>query len=125
VTLKSKDLATHAHGFQKKLQTQPLKLAEADPSFRKVKLLPAKLGMLFLLSKILASTKMGGAIVLKGRLSRAPWSGKYWMLLNFQAALQALQQSHTQEKLPSKTGHTGLPSERTNGDNDGLSRPWT
>ena len=32
-----------------------------------------------------------------------------------------------QEKLPSKTGRTGLPSERTNGDNDGLSRPrtWT
>ena len=35
--------------------------------------------------------------------------------------------SYAQEKLPSKTGRTGLPSERTNGDNDGLSRPrtWT
>ena len=32
---------------------------------------------------------------------------------------------HTQEKLPSKMGRTGLPSERTNGDNDGLSRPRT
>ena len=31
----------------------------------------------------------------------------------------------TQEKLPSKMGCTGLPSERTNGDNDGLSWPRT
>ena len=70
-------------GFQKKFKTHPPKLAEVEPSFRKVSLLPAKLRMLFpahpwvrefwpqiyslsqtlnwgLLSKILASTKMGG-----------------------------------------------------------------
>ena len=34
-------------GFQNKFQTRQLKPAEADPSFRKVNLLPAKLDMLF------------------------------------------------------------------------------
>ena len=71
-------------GFQIKFKTHPPKLAEFEPSFREVSLLPAKLRMLFpahlwvrefwpqiyslsqaldwgLLSKILASTKMGGA----------------------------------------------------------------
>jgi len=42
VTLKNKDLATP--GFaQKKIKMHPLKLAEAQPSFRKVSLPPAKL----------------------------------------------------------------------------------
>jgi len=70
--------------FQIKFKTQPPKPAEVEPNFRKVSLLPAKLRMLFpahlwvrefwpqiyslsqaldlgLLSKILASMKMGGA----------------------------------------------------------------
>ena len=82
VTLKSKDLAIL--WFWKRFQTHPLKPAEAKPSLRKVSLLSAKLHMLFpahlwvtefwpqiyslwqvlnwgLLSKILASTKMGRA----------------------------------------------------------------
>ena len=45
ITLKSKDLATR--GFQKNFQTHPPKPAEAEASFRKVSLLPAKLRMLF------------------------------------------------------------------------------
>ena len=49
VTLKSWDSATH--GFQ----THPLNLTEAEPSFRKVNLPPAKLGMLFLLTSRLES----------------------------------------------------------------------
>ena len=71
-------------GFQIKFKTHPPKPAEVEPSFRKVSLPPAKLRMLFpaylwvrefwqqiyslqqaldwgLLSKILASKKMGGA----------------------------------------------------------------
>ena len=72
------------HSFQIKFKAHPPKLAEVEPSFREVSLLPAKLHILFpahlwvrefwpqiyslsqaldwgLLSKILASTKMGGA----------------------------------------------------------------
>ena len=45
ITLKSKDLATR--DFQIKFQTHPPKPAEAEPSFRKVSLSPAKLHMLF------------------------------------------------------------------------------
>jgi len=45
ITLKSKDLAIC--GFPKKFQTHPPKPAEAEPSFRKVSLPPAKLHMLF------------------------------------------------------------------------------
>jgi len=47
VTLKSKDLPT-CTWLSKKLQAHPIKPAEAKASFRKVTLLPAKLGMLFL-----------------------------------------------------------------------------
>ena len=45
ITLKSKDLATR--GFQEKFQTHPPKPDEAEPSFTKVSLLPAKLRILF------------------------------------------------------------------------------
>ena len=53
ITLKSKDLATH--GFQKKLETHPPKSTEAELSFRKVSLPPAKLCMLSLLTSGLES----------------------------------------------------------------------
>ena len=46
VKLKSKDLPTR--GFQKKIAAHPIKPAKAKANFRKVTLLPAKLGMLFL-----------------------------------------------------------------------------
>ena len=46
------------------------------------------------LSKILASTKMGGPRMLKGQLSRAPWPGNSRMLFTFQLALCVLQQPH-------------------------------
>jgi len=91
-------------------KTHPPKPAEAEPSFRKVSLLPAKLCMLFpahlwagefwpqiyslsqaldwgLLSKILASTKWAGP-------SRVPWPENLWMPFTFQPALWALQQPH-------------------------------
>jgi len=44
LTLKSKDLGNR--GFPNKFQAHPPKPAEAEPSFRKVSLLPAKLSML-------------------------------------------------------------------------------
>jgi len=37
---------------------------------------------------------MGGAIMLKGQLSRVPWPGNSWIPFTFQPALWALQQPH-------------------------------
>jgi len=72
---------THCHieeqGFgylwlSKKSQTHPLKPAEAEPSFRKVNLLPTKLGRLFLLTSRLESFGH------KSTPSHKPWTKAYY-----------------------------------------------
>jgi len=61
-----------------------------------------------LLSKILASTKMGGPRVPNGQLSRVPWPGNSWMPFTFQPALQALQQPHKHSHSLQLATHTQL-----------------
>ena len=106
-------------GFQKKFQTHPPKPTEAEPSFRKVSLLPLKLRMLFpshlgvrefwpqicslwqaldwdLLSKILASTKNGWGLECQ-KVKSLEYLGQGTLgchSLSSLAALQVLQQSH-------------------------------
>ena len=88
----------------KKIQTHPPKPAEAEPSFRKVSLPPAKLPTqiyslwqaldLHLLSKFQLVWKWVGPRMLKGQLSRVPWPGNSWMPFTFQPALWVLLQPH-------------------------------
>ena len=102
--MKSKDLATP--WLSKKFQAHPPNPAEAEPSFRKFSLPPAKLRMILpthiQVSKILTSMKISGAqnaemstkspvakspamqsgmmlVCFVTQLSRVPWPGSSWM----------------------------------------------
>jgi len=113
-TLKSKNLAILAF---KKIPNTPTKVADVKPSFRKVSLPHAKLRMHFpriesfchkstpsepldggLLSKVLASTKIGGPRMPKGQHSRGCHI----------AALWALQQPHKHSHSLQLANHTQL-----------------